>query len=167
MPGCELCLAIREKELVLFEDPHSVVILHPHGAVPGHLLVIPRVHYGIMEQMPDEDLRQLFRVTKLMATSLEKGIGTKELNVIITNGPAAGQEFPHFSIHIIPRGKGDTVKMGWEPASVSKSDMDTIEVKLKEACRQFKRVEEKREVSEEPIAIPKESYQIKHVRRIP
>lgn len=169
MPACDLCVAVRDAGVKLFEDPHSVVILHPRGATPGHLLVIPRIHYSIMEQVPDEELRHLFRVTKLMAESLEKGLGAKELNVVITNGPAAGQEFPHFSMHIIPRGQGDNVKITWEPVGIKKEDMDNVEAKLKEVTTQFQIQKQKKEdiVEEEPIVVEKESFQIKHVRRIP
>ena len=172
MMQCELCNAMRSaKEIMLFEDPHSLVILHPHGASPGHLIIMPKVHYPILEQIPDEELRQLFRAMKLMATSLEKGLGTHDLNVVIANGSAAGQEFPHFNIQLIPRGQGDRIKVSWEGLTVAKSDMDAVESKLREACTQFRKEEKKQEeIKKEPVEEPKTDktdYAIRQVRRIP
>jgi len=157
---CELCMAMQGKEAKVFEDQLSAAVLHPRGAAPGHLIVMPRAHHSIMEQVPDEELRHLFRVTKLMAASLDKGLGCKDLDVIISNGHAAGQEFPHFSIQVIPRGKGDAVKIGWEPMTFTKEEMDSIEAGLKEACGGFNR--------DKPVSAPvKESYQLRPVVRIP
>ena len=168
MPGCELCAGMKSQEIVLFEDPHSIVMLHPRGAAPGHLFILPRVHYPIMEQVPEEELRQLFRVARLMLLSLEKGISAGNFNLLIMNGPAAGQEFPHFAIHLLPRGEGDAVKLAWEPIGISKEDMDDIEAKLKAASGEIRAAEkEKPEITEEMVAMPKDVYPLRQVRRIP
>src|SRR3989344_2233634 len=100
MPSCDICTIIKSQELKLFEDPYTVVFLHPQGSAPGHVLIVPRIHYPIMEQIPDDDLRQIFRVTRIISGALEKGIGCKDVNLVIANGTAAGQEFPHFSIQL-------------------------------------------------------------------
>jgi histidine triad (HIT) family protein len=160
---CELCQAIKGGEVTVFEDPHATVILHPRGAAPGHLLVIPRVHHSIMEQVPEETMRQLFRVAALMAASLEKSIAAKDLDVIIANGTAAGQEFPHFCIHLVPRGKGDQVTLGWEPAKLPEQEIEAIRRRLEEACAVRQRREERRD---EEVIAPTD-YGIRHVTRIP
>ena len=45
------------------------------------------------------------------------------LNIVQNNGEVAGQTVFHFHMHIIPRIKGDTVKVGWVPGT---ADTDTI-----------------------------------------
>ena len=151
---CDLCEAAKG-ELRIFEDPHSIVLLHPRGAAPGHLIVMPRVHYSIMEQLSDDELRQLFRVTRLMAMSLEKGLACADLDIVVMNGPAAGQEFPHFSIQIIPRGKEDAVKLGWTAAAVG--DMDAIAARLRDAAKP----------EAEPPKREAPGHHIRHIMRIP
>lgn len=151
---CDLCAAAKG-ELRLFEDQHSIVILHPRGAAPGHLIVMPRTHYSIMEQLSDDELRQLFRVARLMAMSLEKGIACTDLDIIVMNG--IGQEFPHFSIQMVPRGKGDAVRLGWEKATVSAAEMDAVAARLREAARP----------EAEPSKLETPGHHVRHIMRIP
>lgn len=172
MQQCDLCLAMRKrKELVLFEDPHAVVMLHPTGTAPGHLLIMPLIHYTILEQVPDEDLRQLFRVMKLMAASLEKGIDAKNLTMVIKNGHAAGQEFPHLAIHLIPRGEGDKVNVEWKGIPIPADEMAALAARLKEACKRFtqekKEKKEESGMAEEAVEEARGNVMPRYGRRIP
>ena len=90
----------------VYEDDHVIAILDVNPANPGHILVMPREHYSIMPQIPDEEIGHIFMVTKALSNSSTAGIkvsGTKippnspNLSFILITPP----KFFDFCIRII------------------------------------------------------------------
>ena len=54
-----------------------------------------------------------------MASKIEKALECDGLNLVQNNGETAGQTVFHFHMHIIPRYKNDSVKLGWKPGKLS------------------------------------------------
>lgn len=93
----------------LYEDKKCVVVFDINPAAKGHLLLLPREHYAIMPQVPEEVLGHLFVVAKNLSQVLLKTYKVDGTNVFIANGPAAGQRAQHFMAHLIPRKGGDGI----------------------------------------------------------
>ncbi len=93
----------------VYEDDICFAILDINPATKGHLLLIPKEHYSIMPQLPEETLRHLFLTAKTLSQLLLKAMRVSGTNVFIANGLAAGQRAQHFMIHIIPRKEGDGI----------------------------------------------------------
>jgi hypothetical protein len=49
----------------------------------------------------------LFHVTMRLANAVRKVTGSADMNIVVNSGPAAGQDEPHYHVHIIPRRQGD------------------------------------------------------------
>ena len=60
MANCDHC-NIPENERI-FEDGNAIVTLSPQPAGPGHVLVIPKEHFTILEQIPDFIAGHLFSI---------------------------------------------------------------------------------------------------------
>jgi histidine triad (HIT) family protein len=73
----------------------------------GHVLVVPRKHYESLLDVPEEIGMHLFRVTMQLANAVRKVTGTDDLNIVVNSGAEAGQDEPHYHVHIIPRRAGD------------------------------------------------------------
>jgi histidine triad (HIT) family protein len=73
----------------------------------GHVLVVPREHYESLLEVPEELGTHLFRVTMQLANAVRRVSGCEDLNLVVSSGAAAGQDEPHFHVHIIPRREGD------------------------------------------------------------
>jgi len=73
----------------------------------GHILVVPRVHYESLLDVPEEIGLHLFRVTMRLANAVRHVTGCTDLNIVVNSGAAAGQDEPHYHVHIIPRREGD------------------------------------------------------------
>ena len=73
----------------------------------GHVLVVPREHYESLLDVPEEIGMHLFKVTMQLANAVRKVTGTDDLNIVVNSGAAAGQDEPHYHVHIIPRRHGD------------------------------------------------------------
>ena len=91
----------------LYSDDHCIAILDIAPVHKGHALVISREPYPTTESCPDELLGHMMKIARKLDIAMRKQIGAEATNIIINNGPAAGQEVPHLHIHVIPRFSGD------------------------------------------------------------
>src|SRR5665647_3122940 len=110
--GCVFCdkaaSAEDEQNLVLLRGEKTFVIMNLYPYNNGHLLVVPKRHVGDMEDLTDEEMMELFQMTRKMVRVLGN-FKPQGFNVGINIGLAAGAGIPgHFHIHIVPRWIGDT-----------------------------------------------------------
>ena len=110
----------------LYEDEDFRVILDLNPASKGHALILPKTHAGCLFDLPDEVAAKALGVAKKVGTKLYEGLGADGLNVVQNNGEAAGQTVFHFHMHLIPRYKGDKVKVGWTPGKLTDADKEEI-----------------------------------------
>ncbi|MBU1111257.1 MAG: HIT domain-containing protein [archaeon] len=108
---CIFCQIISGKipSKKVYDDEHCIVVMDINPATRGHCLLLPKKHFAIMPQIPENILDHLFIVSKAMSKILLKSMRVDGTNIFVANGAAAGQRAPHFMIHIIPRKEGDKV----------------------------------------------------------
>lgn len=97
----------------LYEDEDFRVILDVAPASKGHALILPKEHYANLYELDDALAAKALVLAKKMITELKEIVGCDGYNVLQNNGEAAGQTVFHFHMHLIPRYKEDTVKIGW------------------------------------------------------
>jgi histidine triad (HIT) family protein len=107
--NCIFCKIINKEipSSEIFSDDKVMIILDINPANEGHCLILPKEHYQILPQMPDELIGHMFLAAKRMSRSLLKALSLKGTTVLAANGALAGQKAPHFMIHVIPRKKND------------------------------------------------------------
>ena len=107
--GCIFCAIVKRKIPFhkVYEDEKTLAFLDIHPLRPGHTLVIPKAHISLVEDLPEEDARYLFRTLHMIVRQIQLAVGAPASTISINNGEASGQEVPHVHIHVIPRGKGD------------------------------------------------------------
>ena len=111
---CTYCDWITSKKNLLYEDEHSVVLINPKPASAGHLLVLPRKHITIFEQLPTDIGGRLGIIANKMSMIQFEALGAQGTNLVIQNGVGAGQTMPHLGIHLIPRKEGDGINLSWK-----------------------------------------------------
>lgn len=126
----------------VFEDDRCIGILDINPANPGHILLIPKEHYQIMPQVPDELIGHLFMVVKHLSQAALKALKVGGVNVIIANGIAAGQRAPHFMIHVIPRTEGDGLKFAIPQKQVTEKDLALLKNNIKPRINKIFGIEE-------------------------
>ena len=87
----------------LYEDALCLAILDINPMNKGHALVICKECYPTITDCPDDILGHLLSIAKLLDAKMRSAIAAEATNILINNGPAAGQEVPHLHIHVIPR----------------------------------------------------------------
>ena len=92
---------------ILFEDEKTLAFLDIYPIFKGHTIVIPKKHYKNLEDIPENDLTETFKVVKDLAILIHNKLEIDGYNILQNNFEAAGQLIKHFHIHIIPRSKND------------------------------------------------------------
>jgi len=114
----------------IYEDDKCIAVLDINPASQGHMLLMPREHYTIMPQLPEDELVHIFMVAKSLSNSALRGLDVRGTNIIVANGPAAGQKAQHFMVHIIPRRDKDGIEFVLPQRKISENDIKTISEKL-------------------------------------
>ena len=114
----------------LYEDDDFRVILDAGPASKGHALILPKEHYANLYELDDALAAKALVLAKKMITKLTDIVGCEGYNVVQNNGTAAGQTVFHFHMHLIPRYKGDDVKIGWKPGKLTEEDKSAILSKI-------------------------------------
>lgn len=174
MSDCLFCELVSKKANVLFEDDKSVVMLSPEPSVPGHLLVLPKKHAPILEAVPDFVVGDLFKVANKASVLVFEGLGAQGVNVVVQNGPAAGQRHNHVMLNVVPRFENDNLPLIWDPKPSSDGDLAKAESSIKGEAKNvgvFEKEKPKPMEMEKPKEVKedkeKDDYRIKQLRRTP
>ncbi len=106
---CVFCKIIKKEiqSKIVFEDEKTLGVLDIYPAVKGHTLYMLKEHYPIMPYLPVDDFTHLFGLLPQLTKAVKSAMVSIALNIFIANGGAAGQQYPHFLIHLMPRDEGD------------------------------------------------------------
>jgi histidine triad (HIT) family protein len=106
----------------VFETPHCLAFLDHRPLFSGHCLVIPRVHYELLADLPDPLAGELFAHARRLSTVMEHALGAQGAFVAINN--RVSQSVPHVHIHVVPRRKGDGLKGFFWPRHPYRDDIE-------------------------------------------
>ena len=106
---CTFCNLIQgaAEVSVCHEDSDAIAFMDIQPVNNGHALVVPREHYESLLEVPEDLGIHLFRVTMQLSNAVRRVSGCEDLNIVVSSGEAAGQDEPHFHVHIIPRRAND------------------------------------------------------------
>jgi histidine triad (HIT) family protein len=133
MEDCIFCKIIAGKipAAKVYEDDTAISFLDILPANKGHCLVIPKKHHETLLDIPDEELAALIKTVKKVTKALSLSIGNGSFNIIMNNGKIAGQLVNHAHIHIIPRFKGDRLRIKWSHKKYMDKEMQNVQEKIK------------------------------------
>ena len=121
------------KSRLIMESKNSVAFLDAFPVTKGHTLVIPKTHYGKIQDMSQDDSVDLFRVVYEVVPKIDKITGSTLL--AIHNGKESGQEIPHVHVHLIPRQSNDLAgpvhSMFKNRPNLSDEEFDQLHMMLK------------------------------------
>ncbi len=102
---------------------------------PGHVLLVPRVHYETIEELPASAVGPLFGSMQLIAQGVESAMKAEGSFVAINN--RVSQSVPHLHIHVVPRRKKDGLKGFFWPRTPYKSasEMEDVQRAIRAAVR--------------------------------
>ncbi len=116
----------------VYDDDKVIAVLDINPANPGHVLLLPREHYQIMPQMPDDETAHLFNIAKGISGAILRAFQVPGTNLFVANGASAGQKAQHFMVHIIPRSDGDKINLTVPEFQISEQNMSVIHKRIME-----------------------------------
>ena len=110
--GCIFCDKPKDcqdaSNLILFRGDFNFVIMNAFPYNPGHLMVVPYRHIGILEDMTEEERNEHYRIVSRAVGVLREETKTANFNLGMNLGTAAGAGIAdHVHTHIVPRWNGD------------------------------------------------------------
>jgi ATP adenylyltransferase len=135
--GCIFCDKTQESKdqenRILGRGRYNFVIMNAFPYNPGHLMVVPYRHIGILEDMTAEERNEHYQMVSNAVGVLRAETRTANFNVGMNLGRVAGAGIAdHVHTHIVPRWNGDNNFMPviGETRVISES-MDDIYNRLK------------------------------------
>lgn len=121
---CIFCaiLARDAPGFILWEDEHVFVIL----SLEGHPLIIPRRHFASLDDLDEESGAAMMRAAKKVTLALRNEMSCEGVNLVLSDGAAAGQDVFHLHLHVKPRWIGDDVVLHWDTSTASNTKRSSL-----------------------------------------
>ncbi len=113
MSDCLFCKIIRGElpSYKVYEDEHTMAFLDINPVNAGHTLVVPKKHSTNIFDIAPEDWATLAETARVLSIAVENALDADGVNIAMNNREHAGQIVDHPHLHIIPRFKGDGLKL--------------------------------------------------------
>jgi ATP adenylyltransferase len=108
---CIFCAAAGEdpEHVVLERGGRCLTLLNTYPYASGHVMVAPLRHVAALEELEDEELLGLMRLTRRAVWALGEAMSAEAFNVGLNLGVDAGAGIAdHLHMHVVPRWRGDT-----------------------------------------------------------
>lgn len=125
------CVFCNKEHIVtdfVYEDEVVMAFMDMEPINEGHVLLVPKEHYLDVDEVPDEVLAHLMKISKKIVSAL-KEIYKPDGYSIMQNG-GKFNDVGHYHLHIFPRYAGDG--FGWTYGSDEKEVNVEIARKIRE-----------------------------------
>jgi histidine triad (HIT) family protein len=133
MDGCVFCKMVAGEIATakVYEDEAVLAFLDIGPISDGHTLVIPKQHCRRIDECDPQVLSAVAARLGRIAGAVVAAMGADGCNVLVNDGPAAGQVVEHLHVHIIPRRAGDRVLAGWPSYKYKKGQIEEISARIR------------------------------------
>jgi histidine triad (HIT) family protein len=113
---CVFCRIVEgaEPASIVARDDLTLAFAANRQQRAGHVLVVPRAHIENVFELDEPNGAAVMAMTVRVARAVASAFDPEGLHLWQSNGPAAGQEVPHFHMHVMPRWHDDGL-LQWHP----------------------------------------------------
>ncbi len=132
MSSCIFCqiVAGEAEAFVIASGPDAVAFLDIAPWARGHSLVVPTRHVSDLIEGGADVLTEVAPVVEETARLLVGRLHADGINLFQSSGTAAGQEVPHFHVHLLPRWRDDGVLRNIVGEPRGAEDLDALHAEL-------------------------------------
>ncbi|SDZ00677.1 histidine triad (HIT) family protein [Amycolatopsis xylanica] len=127
---CEIAAGREGAGRVLFEDEHTIAFLDHTAVMPGHTLVVPRIHAADLWEISAGDAAAVMRTVHLMAARIRDVLRPDGLTLFQANRSAGWQDVFHLHVHLVPRSADDHLARPWVAAPKSDAELAAVRALL-------------------------------------
>ena len=126
---CLFCKIINDEipSYTIYEDEIVKVFLDINPDANGHTLIVPKKHIVNINDIDEETLLHIHKITKEIYAKMKANLGVIGLTLNQNNGH--GQIIKHYHLHLIPRYEDDNYHSCHNEDSIK--NIDEVYVKLK------------------------------------
>ena len=142
MEDCTFCRIVSGElpSSQVYADNLCVAFMDIQPVNAGHLLVVPRVHATLLQELEEATCGHLLSVAARLGAAVRRtDLRCEALCFHVADGAAAGQEIAHAHLHCFPRFRGDgfglRLPAGY-PNRPSREDLDHVAQKIRKALEQ-------------------------------
>lgn len=117
----------------VYEDEDAVAFMDVFPATEGHTLVIPRAHIENLWSIDVDQAGAVMRAAVRVGRLLREALSPDGLNILHATGAAAFQTVFHYHLHLIPRYRGDGVRLPWARVPASQSELASTAARIRSA----------------------------------
>jgi histidine triad (HIT) family protein len=137
--GCLFCQIVdgAVPASVVWESASVLAFLDHRPLFPGHCLLIPRMHFETLADLPAEAVEPIFSQARLLARAMEEGLGADGSFLAINN--KISQSVPHLHVHVVPRRRKDGLKGFFWPRGKypDPAEMERVRSALEQTLRRL------------------------------
>jgi histidine triad (HIT) family protein len=106
---CAIAAGEKTDQPIVAADEHTVAFLDVRPVFTGHVLVIRRLHYPTLADLPPELTGPLFARVRQVSAAMAAALGDADGSFIGANNTVT-QSVPHLHVHVIPRAHRDGLR---------------------------------------------------------
>lgn len=128
---CVFC-QIRDRKIaahIVLDEALTLAFLDQRPVFPGHVLVIPRVHYPTLAELPAELIGPVFEAGRRVAAAVQSAMGAD--GSFLGLNDMVSQSVPHVHLHVVPRRRKDGLRGFFWPRQRYGSDDEMASVASK------------------------------------
>jgi histidine triad (HIT) family protein len=111
----------------IYEDDKVLAFLDINPVTDGHALIIPKEHYQMMPDVPDDLLAYIFLKTKEFMEKIKTAMQA-DFSVV----SVVGVDVPHFHVHVIPRKFNDGLANFWPAKKYADGEAERIAEQIRQ-----------------------------------
>ena len=120
---------------VVYEDDAVLAFLDISPLAPGHALIVPKGHYGLLTDMPEAVAASMMRMLPELGKAAMTVTQAPGFNILLNNGSVAGQVVGHVHIHLIPRRPDDGLGYRWPTGQYAEGEAERVHSSYRRALQ--------------------------------
>ena len=108
------------------EQPDVLAFLDARPVFAGHTLVVPRVHYPTLADVPDDLSATLWATARQVAAAVRPALGAD--GAFLALNDEVSQSVAHVHIHVVPRRRKDGLRGFFWPRQRYASDAEAASI---------------------------------------
>lgn len=129
---CRIADGRGEASVVAASD-RALAFLDLQPVTPGHVLVVPRAHAAHLADVDDTDGAAVWSLAARVAAGLRAAGLAEGVNLLLADGAVAWQTVWHVHLHVIPRRRGDGLRLLAAWTRPGRTSLDAIADRIRVA----------------------------------